>query len=64
MGKIMNIETAIRELKADVESLAKAHGIMLSSMQTLADQLEIARHNVEILQDVYLKSKTAISTVN
>ena len=70
MGTEINVEQAITEMKRDIEQianahaianetlekLARAHAIQQHSMKLLADQLETARRNLEILQTAYLKS--------
>ena len=56
----MSLPEAVEELKRDVEALTRAHALLLGGMQTLAGQLEIARHNLGILQGAVLSKATAI----
>lgn len=52
----MNVADAIKELKAEREQLAQVEAMLLASQQKLSDRLELARKNIEILQETYLKS--------
>ena len=51
----MTVQEAIADLKQDVDQLGSAHEMMQKNFEMLGRQLEIAKHNVEILQDAVVK---------
>ncbi len=59
----MNIKQALTTLKKDIDALTKAHTTIQNSLELLAKQIEIARHNLAVLQDAFMQGidiKTAV----
>jgi len=46
----MSLPEAVAELKSDIDRLTRAHSLLLSGMETLRKQIEIAQNNVAVLQ--------------
>jgi hypothetical protein len=60
--KSMTLSETIRDLEAHIERLTTAHnqisaalGMILKNHEALAADMELARQNMEILQNIYLQ---------
>ena len=53
----MDYSEAIEQLKSDIDKLTTCHATLLRGLEMLNGQLEIARHNLQILQDAFIAKK-------